>query len=209
MKSVVYRIVRTLIWLPVRIFLRVHWRDRDNEPLPETGPYLVCANHQTALDVVFLCAALRRQQPHFMAKAELFKVPVLGWLVRKLGAFPVARGKGDVGAIKHAIKLLQEGRSVGVFPQGTRMPGKELRDCSVKAGAGMIAARAGAQVLPVYIKMKDRKWRFFRRVDVIVGKPIPFESFGYDPDASGEYARITGEIYEQICLLDEADRCRG
>lgn len=209
MKSVVYRIVRTLIWLPVRIFLRVHWRDRDNEPLPETGPYLVCANHQTALDVVFLCAALRRQQPHFMAKAELFKVPVLGWLVRKLGAFPVARGKGDVGAIKHAIKLLQEGRSVGVFPQGTRMPGKELRDCSVKAGAGMIAARAGVQVLPVYLKMKDRKWRFFRRVDVIVGKPIPFESFGYDPEASGEYARITGEIYEQICLLDEADRCRG
>ena len=65
------------------------------------------------------------------------------------------------------------------------------------------------QVLPVYLKMKDRKWRFFRRVDVIVGKPIPFESFGYDPEASGEYARITGEIYEQICLLDEADRCRG
>ena len=207
MKSVVYRIVRTLIWLPVKLLFRVHWQDRGNEPKPEDGPYLVCANHQTALDVVFLCAVLRRQQPHFMAKAELFKVPLLGALVRKLGAFPVARGKGDVGAIKHAIRLLDEGRSVGVFPQGTRCPGRELRDCNVKAGAGMIAARTGAQVLPVYIKIKGRKWRFFRRVDVIVGKPIPFADFHYDAEASGEYARITGEIYEQICLLDEADRC--
>ena len=207
MKSVVYRIVRTLIWLPVKLLFRVHWQDRGNEPKPEDGPYLVCANHQTALDVLFLCAVLRRQQPHFMAKAELFKVPLLGALVRKLGAFPVARGKGDVGAIKHAIRLLDEGRSVGVFPQGTRCPGRELRDCNVKAGAGMIAARTGAQVLPVYIKIKGRKWRFFRRVDVIVGKPIPFADFHYDAEASGEYARITGEIYEQICLLDEADRC--
>ena len=207
MKSILYRIVRTLIWLPVKLLFRVHWKDRGNEPEPEEGPYLVCANHQTALDVIFLCAVLRRQQPHFMAKAELFKVPVLGPLVRKLGAFPVARGKGDVGAIKHAIKLLGEGRSVGVFPQGTRCPGRELRDCNVKAGAGMIAARTGAQVLPVYIKIKGRKWRFFRRVDVIVGKPIPFADFHYDAEASGEYARITGEIYEQICLLDEADRC--
>ncbi|MBQ3063622.1 MAG: 1-acyl-sn-glycerol-3-phosphate acyltransferase [Clostridia bacterium] len=208
MKSLVYRIVRFIVWLPVKLLFRVHWQDRGNEPLPESGPYLVCANHQTALDVIFLATVLRRQQPHFMAKAELFKVPVLGWLIRKLGAFPVARGKGDVGAIKHAIKLLEGGRSVGVFPQGTRMPGRELRDCSVKAGAGMIAARAGAQVLPVYIKMKKRSWRFLRRVDVIVGKPIPFADFHYNPAASGEYARITGEIYEQICLLDEADRCQ-
>ena len=208
MKSVVYRIVRTLIWLPVKLLFRVHWQDRGNEPGTESGPYLVCANHQTALDVLFLAAVLRRQQPHFMAKAELFKVPFLGWLIRKLGAFPVARGKGDVGAIKHAIRLLGEGRSVGVFPQGTRCPGRELRDCNVKAGAGMIAARTGAQVLPVYIKMKGRRWRFLRRVDVIVGKPIPFADFHYDAEASGEYARITSEIYEQICLLDEADRCR-
>ena len=207
MKSLAYRIVRTLIWLPVKLLFRVHWKGRENEPTTESGPYLVCANHQTALDVLFLCAVLRRQQPNFMAKAELFKVPLLGSLVRKLGAFPVSRGKGDVGAIKHAIHLLEEGRSVGVFPQGTRCPGRELRDCNVKAGAGMLAARAGVQVLPVYIKIKGRRWRFFRRVDVIVGKPMPFESFNYNPEASGEYARITNEIYEQICLLDEADRC--
>ena len=112
-----------------------------------------------------------------------------------------------MGAVKHAIRLLKSEHSVGVFPQGTRCAGRELRDCNVKAGAGMIAARTGAQVLPVYIKMKGRRWRFLRPVTVIVGKPIPFADFGYNPEAAGEYARITGEIYEQICLLDEADRC--
>lgn len=207
MKSAVYVVLRFLLWLPLRLIFRVRWKNRSNEPARETGPYIVCANHQTALDVIFLAVALRRQQPHFMAKAELFKVPFLGWLVRKLGAFPVSRGTGDVGAVKHAIRLLKSEHSVGVFPQGTRCAGRELRDCNVKAGAGMIAARTGAQVLPVYIKMKGRRWRFLRPVTVIVGKPIPFADFGYNPEAAGEYARITGEIYEQICLLDEADRC--
>ncbi|MBQ9098276.1 MAG: 1-acyl-sn-glycerol-3-phosphate acyltransferase [Clostridia bacterium] len=204
MKSAVYVILRFLLWLPATLLFRVHWKDRGNEPKRSQGPYLLCANHQTVLDVVFMALVLRRQQPHFMAKAELFKVPVLGWLVRKLGAFPVSRGKGDVGAVKHAVSLLKEGRSVGMFPQGTRCQGKELRDCKIKFGAGLIAAHAKVQVLPVYIKMKDRKWKFFRRVDVIVGKPIPFEELDYREGESGEYARMTEVIYDRICQLDEA-----
>ena len=145
-------------------------------------------------------------KPHFMAKAELFRVPVLRWIVRKLGAFPVSRGKGDVGAVKHAVNLLKSGRSVGMFPQGTRCPEKELRDCRIKYGAGLIAAQAQAQVLPVYLKMKNRRWKFFRRVDVIVGEPIPFERCAYQAGVSGEYGRMTEMIYEEICRLDEANR---
>lgn len=206
MKSALYVIVRFILWLPATLLFRVHWKNRGNEPKRDQGPYLVCANHQTVLDVVFMALVLKRQQPHFMAKAELFRVPVLGWLVRKLGAFPVSRGKGDVGAVKHAVKLLKEGRCVGMFPQGTRCAGKELRDCRIKYGAGLIAAHAKAQVLPVYIKMKDRKWRFFRRVDVIVGEPIPFEHFEYKEGVAGEYGRMTEMIYEEICRLDEANR---
>lgn len=205
MKSAFYVILRFLLWLPAKLILRVHWKDRGNEPRRADGPYLVCANHQTVLDVVFLALVLKRQQPHFMAKAELFKVPVLSWIVRKMGAFPVSRGKGDVGAVKHAIRLLKEKRSVGMFPQGTRCAERELRDCRIKHGAGLIAAHAGVQVLPVCIKMKNRKWRFFRRVDVIVGEPIPFEKFEYQEGVSGEYGRMTEMIYEEICRLDEAN----
>ena len=203
MKSVFYVIIRTLLVIPARLIFRVHPKNRNNEPRKAEGPYLVCANHQTVLDVIFLCVALKRQQPHFMGKDGLFRVPVLGRLVRWLGAYPVARGRSDVGAIKHTIKLLKGGRSVGMFPQGTRCAGQELRDTRVKPGVGMIAAHTGVQVLPVYIGMKNQKWKFLRRVDVVVGEPIPFEHFDYDKEKPGEYARISGEIFEQICRLGD------
>lgn len=204
MKSAFYVILRFLLYWPIKLILRIRVRGRKNEPRRKDGVYLVCANHQTVLDVIFLCIALRHQQPHFMGKEGVFRVPVLGRLVRWLGAFPVARGRSDVGAIKHTMTLLKSGRSVGIFPQGTRCAGKELRECRVKAGAGLIAAHTGVQVLPVYIGMKDHKWKFFRRVTVVIGEPIPFESFGYDKEQPGEYARMTNEIYERICALEES-----
>ena len=206
MKSAFYSVIHFLLGWLVRIIFNVRVKGRKNEPRRAEGPYLVCANHQTVLDPVFICAATRRQQPHFMAKEELFRVPLLGFLVRKLGAYPVARGKSDVGAVKRTVNLLKGGTSVGMFPQGTRCAERDPRDCKIKFGAGMIAAHTGAQVLPVHIKMKNYKWRFLRRVTVIIGEPIPFESFGYDPDRPGEYARIAGMIYDEICRLGEVSK---
>ncbi|MBQ2774185.1 MAG: 1-acyl-sn-glycerol-3-phosphate acyltransferase [Clostridia bacterium] len=203
MKSVFYIIIRTLLVIPAKLLFRVRVIGRKNEPKKKEGVYLVCANHQTVLDPVFLCIALRRQQPHFMAKAELFRVPVIGTLVRWLGAYPVSRGKGDVGAIKHAIKLLENGRSIGLFPQGTRCAGKDPRECRVKNGAAMIASHAGAQILPVHIKMKNYTWKFFRRVTVVIGEPIPFAEFSYDAQKTGEYARISERVYGEICRLGD------
>lgn len=203
MKSAFYVILRFLLWLPAKLVLRIHYKGRKNEPSRKEGPYIVCANHQHVLDVVFLGIVLRHQQPHFMAKEELFKIPVLRFLIRKLGAYPVSRGKSDVGAVKRTIALLEGGRSVGMFPQGTRCPERNPRDCKIKFGAGMIAAHAGATVLPVHIKMKNYKWKFFRRVDVIIGEPIPFERFAYQDGVAGEYARMTGMIYDEICRLGE------
>ena len=203
MKNKLYTVLHFLLAWLVCIIFNVRVQGRLNEPRRADGPYLVCANHQSVLDPIFICAAMRRQQPHFMAKAELFKVPFLGWLVRKLGAYPVSRGKNDVGAIKRTVGLIESGRSVGMFPQGTRCPEKLPRECKVKFGAGMIAAHTSVQILPVHIKIKNYKWRFLRRVTVIIGKPIRFESFGYDHAQSGEYARITGELYNEICRLGE------
>ena len=208
MKSVFYVIIRFLLYWPLKLFFRIRVKGRINEPTREQGPYLVCANHQTVLDVIFMCIALRQQQPHFMAKEGLFRVPVLRRLVKWLGAFPVSRGRSDVGAIKHTLKLLEDGYSVGMFPQGTRCAGKELRDCPVKTGAGLIAARSGVQVLPVYIDMKDHKWRLFRRVTVVIGEPISVEELAYDAEQTGEYARMANLVYDRICALEESLKCR-
>ncbi|MBR7181207.1 MAG: 1-acyl-sn-glycerol-3-phosphate acyltransferase [Clostridia bacterium] len=206
MKSVFYVILRFFLLWPLRLFFRIRRKGHKNEPKRADGPYLVCANHQSLLDPIFIALATKRQQPHFMAKAELFRVPIISSLVRWLGAFPVSRGKGDVGAIKHTIGLLQSGRSVGMFPQGTRCPEKNPRDCKVRPGAGMIVARAKVQVLPVHIRIKNYKWRLFRRVEVIIGEPIPFESFNYQEGVAGEYNRITEQIYEEICRLGEESK---
>ena len=203
MKSVFYTVIHFLLALPAKLIFLLRVKGRKNEPKKAEGPYLVCANHQSVLDPVFIAIATRRQQPHFMAKEELFRVPVLGFLVRRLGAYPVSRGKNDVGAVKRTIHLLESGKSVGMFPQGTRCREKNPRDCKIKYGAGLIAAHAKVQVLPVHIKMKNYKWHFFRPVKVIIGEPIPFEKFGYQEGVPGEYARISEMIYDEICRLGE------
>ena len=173
---------------------------RENEP--KTGSYLVCSNHISAVDPILITAALRRQV-YFMGKKELFKVPLLSSLIRALGAFPVDRRGADVSAVKHSISLLKEGKCVGLFPQGTRQPGKEPRETSVRNGAAMIAYHADTTILPVFIYRKDHTPKLFRKTTIVIGKPIPFSTFGYDPEAKGEYNRISGEIFDRVCDLGE------
>ena len=167
------------------------------------GGYIVCGNHVSATDAIALCYAFRKNQVYFMAKKELFKIPVLAPLIRLLGAFPVDRSGSDVGAIKGAIKLVNEGKCLGIFPQGHRYPGENPRETKTKNGMALIATRAEADIVPCYIWRKKNKFRIFRRTYIIIGEPIPFESLGYDPEASGEYARITSIVFDKICALGE------
>ena len=138
-----------------------------------------------------------------MAKKELFKVPVLAPLIKLLGAFPIDRGGSDVGAIKSAMKIVNDGRCLGIFPQGHRYPEVDPRTTKTKNGMALIATRTQADIVPVYIWRKENKFKLFRRTYVIIGDVIPFESLGYDKDASGEYARITDIVFDKICTLGE------
>ncbi len=187
----------------VRFLFRIHPHGSENEPTQEQGPYILICNHISNADPVFLCASLKNQQPHYMAKKELFKVPLVNKLVAALGAFPVDRGGADVSAIKKSIKMLESGRCIGIFPQGHREMGKTPMEANVKNGAAMLAARTGATVLPCCVKTKKNRFAFFRRVDVYVGKPISFEELGYDPEATGEYARMTSYMFSKVCELYE------
>lgn len=206
MKSKFYNgMVKTLAPV-VRVLFRIHHHGLENEPDESEGPYIVICNHISNADPVFLCAGELKQQPHYMAKKELFKVPLVNKLVAALGAYPVDRGGADVSAIKNTIKMLKEGKCVGIFPQGHRQMGITPREADLKNGAAMIAVRAEATVLPCYVRTKKNRFAFFRRVDVYMGKPIKFEELGYDPDAAGEYARITNLMFERVCeLYDSAE----
>lgn len=181
--------------------IRVFYAERE----PDEGNYLLCANHTAAMDPFVLAAVLRKQQTHFMGKKELFRIPLLGGLLRAFGAFPVDRA-GDVSAIRTTMELLREGKCVGMFPQGTRRPGVEPREVmgDLKNGAGMLCVRTGVRVLPVALRSKGKKLKMFGKTDIIVGEPIEFESLGVSEPCHAEYVRVTSVIFERICdLYDE------
>jgi len=164
--------------------------------------FMLCANHIANLDPVVIVAAIRIKI-NWMAKESLFKIPVLAPLIRALGAYPVNRASGDVGAIKRTIAQLKECKSVGIFPQGHRQPGVDPRTTEVRHGAGMIAYRSGCDVLPVAIVTKSRKLKFFSKTVIIVGKRIPFADLGLEEGNTESYKRATERIFDRICTLSE------
>ncbi len=200
--SAFFRCIRAVLSGIVRLAFRVKVIGGENEP--DEGGFVVCANHISAIDPIVVCYAFKKHQVHYMAKKELFKIPVFRSLIKALGAFPIDRSGNDVGAIKTAVGIVESGKCLGIFPQGHRYPKVEPRSTPTKNGAALIASRAEADVVPVYIYCKGKKQRIFRRTYVIIGERIPFESFGYDREESGAYSKMTEMIFDKVCSLGEA-----
>ena len=198
-----YRFFRAVLYYPICLLCNLRIKGRENEPTAEEGTYLVIAPHRTWADPIYLCAALRHWQPHFMAKKELFKIPLLRGLIRSLGAYPVNRGGADVGAIKRTIAMLKDGTCVGMFPQGHRYNKVDPRKTPVKTGAAMIALKAGVPILPVYIQVKDNRHFPFCKKTLIIGSPITPEEMNYNPEAPGEYQRVADYLFERLCELGD------
>ena len=197
-----YRVCYALFSRIVGLLFRIRVVGGDRPEL-DRGNYLVCANHISAADPVILSYAMKHRQVHFMAKKELFKIPLLSSLIRMFGAFPVDRGGNDVGAIKTAVARLVEGKNMGIFPQGHRYPKEDPRKTPVKNGAALIASRAKADILPVYLWRKDNRAGVFRRTYVIIGEPIRYAELEGLCTGTGDYARMSERIFDAICTLGE------
>jgi 1-acyl-sn-glycerol-3-phosphate acyltransferase len=150
--------------------------------VPATGPVLIVSNHVSMLDPPLVGAAAPRPL-YFMAKEELFRIPLFGRLIRALNARPVRRDGSDTRALKASLSLLEEGRALLVFPEGTRgEEGQPPRD--FKAGVGMLAVMSGAPVVPVYVSGSGRALPRGRvlprlaRVRVTFGAPLIFKTVG-------------------------------
>jgi 1-acyl-sn-glycerol-3-phosphate acyltransferase len=142
------------------------WEVHGREHVPKAGAVIVAANHISFWDPLLVGTAAIREQ-HFLAKGELFRPP-LGWLIRTYNAIPIRRGTADLSGLSKAKDVLRAGRSLVLFPEGTRARGGELR--SARPGLGMLAVATGALVVPACILGSDhpRKWLFRRtklRVD--------------------------------------------
>ncbi len=189
----------------VKWLFRIHVHGSENEPVE--GGYIACSNHISFADVITSAVALKRQI-RFMAKKELFKIPLLGGLIKTFGAFPVDRKGNAAGSIKKAISLLSDGEVVGMFPTGHRFAGVKFDTTkdAVKGGAAMACYRSGCRVLPMFIATKNDRVRPFRRIDIYVGKPIEYEEFGFSEGGSDEYAKASMLIYERILELAPEER---
>ena len=144
---------------------------RENIPSAEDPrPLVVCPNHISDIDPVFLLMAMKRHV-YYMAKAELFQNRLAAWFVgKKFGAVPGKRGAGDTGAVGTAREIVNSGRVLGIFPEGTRSRDGKLG--RAKSGAALVASQTGAYILPVAIRARDQKVRLFRRTTLIFGEPI-------------------------------------
>ncbi len=169
-----YAIGRALSAAVCRVFGRWKVMGRDN--IPTEGGALLCGNHVSYIDPPALGAGATRPV-RFMAKSELFRIPVLGFLIRSAGAFPVKRGTADRGALRKAVELLQDGELVGMFPEGARSFDGKLKDPEM--GTGLIALRAQVPVIPVALVNTEKLLRphsfflRFSRVKVVYGEPVP------------------------------------
>ena len=169
------------------------------EHFPKNGGVLLCSNHIDNLDPPVV-GIVSPRPVHFMAKEELFSIPVLGPILPRINAFPVKRVMSDREALRKGLSILKEGKVMGLFPEGTRSKTGELQ--KGLAGAGFFALRTDAAVLPCAIIGPYRK---FRRLKVVFGPPIDFSDYKKDGEKlSAEKA--TNIIMDHISKLIQENK---
>jgi 1-acyl-sn-glycerol-3-phosphate acyltransferase len=187
-----YNLVSGLSWPIVRFWGRMQVSGLD--VLPESGPVILCANHDSYWDTVTVAAALRsKRQVHALAKAQLWGNPIMARVLDGMGQIPIERGKGDTAAMDRAIEGLRSGICIGIFPEGTRSLGKPLR---ARSGIGRLAAAVPeAQIVCCALNGPADVPRFPKRPRITVELFRP-SGGGLQPDESHAdfAARLVAEL---------------
>ena len=176
----VLALLSAIVRFLVRRFTRVRI-EGELAAIPRTGAVLIAANHASNADPLLIGAFLNQRiaRPiNWMGKREVFDWPFVSWLARQAGVHPVERGAADVEAFRTAMRILETGNILAVFPEGTRSPDGRLQ--AAKDGVTVLAVRSGATVIPIGLADTDRLWpkgrplpRFTRSVTLTIGAPIP------------------------------------
>ena len=192
----IYKIGRFLTYLLSLLLFRITITGREN--IPTSGGALICPNHISNIDPVVISFTTSREI-HYMAKAELFKNPLLSWFFKKVNAFPVNREKVGVETIKTSLKILKGEKILGIFPEGHRVnPEDRIQPAS---GFVVFAIKTKAPIIPVHIK---GKYRFRGKIDIIIGKPVYLEEY-YGKKLSDEETRqLSEKIMDTVYGLELA-----
>jgi 1-acyl-sn-glycerol-3-phosphate acyltransferase len=183
--------------------MKVHGR----ENIPREGGIIVAANHASFLDPPAVGSALLIRQVHFIARDTLLRNPFFRLISPKICVIPMSRNKGDLGALKSALRVIKEGKVVGLFPEGTRTRDGHLQQA--KGGVGFLIAKAEVPVVPAYLKgtfqsfPRNAKWIRPHPVEVTFGKPIHPDEFKVFLNNDKDYRGIAALVMSRIEALKE------
>lgn len=194
-RAIAYGLMRFLFFLKVEGL----------ENIPKEGPVIIVSNHMSFVDPVLVGATVPRTLA-YIARADMFKYPVLGWWMRAVNTIPLERGAGDLGAIKAAIRAIKDGKVFGIFPEGRRSRTGQIEP--FKTGAAAIALRTDAVLVPMAIIGSDKAWpvgsfpRPFRPIKVVFGEPITLPS---DPAERKDLGALTSRLEAAVTALLPAE----
>ena len=190
-----YKFLQILIWPFYRLFHPIKVVGIKNIP---KGKAILLCNHHSNSDVATLGTAIFRKQ-YFLAKKELFKNKLFGAIIKHLGAIPIDRQNVDLNAIKICINLLKKGKLLTIFPEGTRNTTSDAL-LEIKNGAGMIALKSGAPIIPMWLEKKPKA---FTRNKLTIGKPISVEEYQGRKLGSGVLDELGEKITTSMLKLKE------
>ena len=198
-----YNIVQKPCKFLLKLALRIKCEGIEN--IPKKGSFILACNHIHFVDPAVLLAFFPRPI-HFMAKEEAFKNKLAAWFLTHLNAFPVNRARSDKSSVDYAVKLIETGHVLGIFPEGTRS--KDLKPQKAKAGVALIARQTKADILPASVYC-EKKGGLFRKITVRFGEVIKYEELGLEDEAATRTLReATDKIMGEIVDLWEEGHCK-
>lgn len=169
------------------------------ENIPDSGAFILAANHFNFFDPLLVGLGIKGRQVHFMAKKEIFKNPLAAWFCTNLNAFPIDRSAPDLKGLRHSFAVLENGKILGIFPEGTRSENGEIGDA--KKGIITIAVKTKSDILPAALYNEDNLKRR-SKTTVRYGKLIKYEDLGLpDRPSKSQIADAADFVMEKIAEL--------
>lgn len=195
-----YKWIRKILAIPLsKTLIRGEFYGLEN--IPTDKGFVLCCNHISLTDPVLLIAPINNQI-YFMAKKEVFKIPVLAPIIKRMGAISVDRQSNDKTAVTRSIEVVNKGNILGIFPEGTRNKEPGTPPQKAKAGAAFIALETKADILPVAIYRKG-KFRLFSKAKVKFGEIIKYSDLPSTDSLRRDMVNTTNIVMNKITELWE------
>ena len=179
----------------LRLFCRVFFKYEviGIENVPLEGNVIIAANHKSNLDPIFVASSMNTREVAAVAKKELFDHKILGFILKKLNTIPIDRENTGISTVKQILRAIKDGYVLGLFPEGTRVKGKEFGQA--KAGLSLFASKGKANVVPISV---ISTYKLFSRVKIYIGEPIDMSQYFKAKLTNEDHERISEEVMQVI-----------